>query len=287
MKIAYFGTPAFSTLVLDKLEKAKLLPALVVTRSDKPAGRGLEVRRSPVKESALRREIPVIEPETFSGVPPELKDFDVYIVAAYGKIIPKALLDIPRYGTLNVHPSLLPKYRGPSPIEQQILDDVREVGVSVILLDEEADHGPVLAQKAIALGEMKGRTELERMLWAEGGALLASILPAWVLESSGRHEGEYPDTIVPEPQKHAEATFTPRISKEDGLIDLAGNPRKNYLKYLAYEGWPGTYFLSEKNGEKKRVKIASAEFVNGTFTPLRVIPEGKREMAYADFLINR
>jgi methionyl-tRNA formyltransferase len=245
------------------------------------------MRRSPVKEWALRRDIPVIEPETLSDVPPELKDFDVYIVAAYGKIIPKALLDIPRYGTLNVHPSLLPKYRGPSPIEQQILDDVREVGVSVILLDEETDHGPVLAQKAIALDELRGRAELEHLLWEEGGALLASILPTWVLESSGRHDGEYPDTLVPEPQKHAEATFTPRVSKEDGFIDLAGGARKNYLKYLAYEGWPGTYFFSEKDGEKIRVKIASAELVDGTFTPLRVIPEGKREMAYADFLANR
>jgi methionyl-tRNA formyltransferase len=273
LKIAYFGTPDFSTFVLDELAAAGMTPALVVTRPDAPAGRGLALRQSPVKAWALVRGIPVATPDDLKQAAGQFAGYDLFIVAAYGKLLPKNLLALPRLGTLNVHPSLLPEYRGPSPLEAQILADEKEVGVSVIVLDEETDHGPVLAQKSISLPEPVGRKALEKMLWTEGGALLAEAIPHYA-------EG----SLLPHEQDHAKATFTPKLSKEDGLLDLAGDARKNYLKYLAYEGWPGTYFFSERSGAKTRVKITAAEFTDGAFRVLRVIPENRREMSYDDFL---
>ena len=277
-RIAFFGTPEFATLVLDALESGGMAPDTVVTAKEKPAGRGLLPRPSPVRIWAEKRGIRVLEPVRLDasdeGAAPLLSEsWDIFIVAAYGKILPKEILVKPAHGVLNVHPSLLPKYRGPSPIESQILSDERTVGVSVILLDEETDHGPILAQKSYSLEHPVKRSELETMLWSGGGKLLADSLTPY-----------FEGTLVPVPQKHGEATMTPKLAKEDGLIDRAGDGYTNYLKYLAYERWPETYFFAERGGKKVRTKIADAEYTDGQFKILRVIPEGKKEMSYADFL---
>ncbi|MBX9765172.1 hypothetical protein K2X83_00860 [Patescibacteria group bacterium] len=204
------------------------------------------------------------------------QSFDLFIVAGYGKILPHSLLSKSKHGVLNVHPSLLPKYRGPSPIETQILEDIREVGVSVILLDEETDHGPLLAQKSFTpAGWPLMRSALEDLLWKEGGKLLAESIPPYM-------EG----SLLPKPQNHTQATFTKKLEKEDGLLNLSDDPYKNYLKYCAYERWPGTFFFVERGGKKMRVKIAGAKYENGSFIILRVVPEGKQEMEYADFARN-
>ncbi len=275
IKLAFFGTPQFATYALDELERAGLTPALVVTQPDKPAERGLQLKAPPVKEWADARGIPVIQPENLKSGHPELeKDFDVFVVGAYGKMLPQEVLAIPRRGTLNIHPSLLPRYRGPSPIETAILDDAKETGVSIILLDEETDHGPVLAQERIVPEAWpRRRNELEKTLWRTGGTLLAQVIPQWVQ-----------DSLHAEPQDHARATFTKKIEKENGLVDLSGDAYKNYLKFCAYEGWPGTYFFTKRNDTSVRVKIVDAKYENEVFTPTRVIPEGKKEMNYEDFL---
>jgi methionyl-tRNA formyltransferase len=279
LRIGFFGTPHFAVYVLEELEKANITPSLLITVPDKPADRGLELRASPVKEWALEKECDLIQPEKLDASDPEGEmmlnsEWDLFIVAGYGKFLPKDLLALPAHGTVNVHPSLLPKFRGPSPIESQILADSREVGVSVILLDEETDHGPILAQAAITPEPWPfRRSDLENLLWHEGGTLLAETIPSWL-------NGE----ITPEPQKHENATFTPKLKKEDGLLDLAGDGYQNYLKFCAYEGWPGTYFFMERGGKKVRVKIADAAYEDGKFIPARVIPEGKKEMSYQDFL---
>lgn len=282
-RTVFFGTPQFVTYVLDELESAGLLPSLVVTAPEKPQGRGLLLQPSPVKVWATKRNIEVLEPlkidgDFISSLTAEsgnLKPaFDLFIVAGYGKILPPELLKIPSHGTLNVHPSLLPKFRGPSPIESQILEDSKEVGVSVILLDEETDHGPVVAQKSFVPSDWPMmRRELEDLLWKAGGKLLAESIPPYM-------EGQ----LVPKEQDHSLATFTPKLLKSDGLLDLSGDPYKNYLKYCAYERWPGTYFFAERGGKKIQVKITEAEFAEGEFRLLRVTPEGKREMSYQDFL---
>ena len=275
LRIAFFGTPDFATYVLDELVDAGLQPDLVVTVPDKPAGRGLVPQASPVKEWALEHETDLLQPEKLNASDPEAdmilnSEWDLFIVAGYGKLLPKEMLTLPRNGVLNVHPSLLPKYRGPSPIEAQILDDVKEVGVSIILLDEEMDHGPVLAQASVSPEPWPfKRSELEDLLWHEGGALLAEVIPQHV-------SGE----LKPVEQHHADATFTKKLTKEDGLLELTDDGYKNYLKFCALEGWPGTYFFAERNGTKVRMKITDAKYENGAFTPLKVVPEGKKEMDY-------
>jgi len=300
--IAYFGTPQFAVYVLEELEKAGVTPAIVVTQPDRPKGRGLAMTPPPVKEWALDHDIPVIQPSRLSSHAGESQkltqadadsdmlwnsEWDLFIVAAYGKIIPHDLLSLPRAGSLNVHPSLLPKYRGPSPIESQILADDKETGVSIMVLDDAVDHGPLVAQASITPEEWPLRARvLEELLAREGGRLMAEVIPLWIGNATNADDSQErnPDTLTAEPQKHSLATFTEKIEKEDGLVDLSGDAYQNYLKFCAYEEWPGTYFFVERNGKRVRVNIIDASFENGAFTIKRVTPEGKREMDYQDFV---
>lgn len=278
-RIAFFGTPQFAVWVLDALEAAHIVPDIVVCAPDKPAGRGLVLTEPPVKTWALEREIPVLQPGSLKTPSEELdllsnSEWDVFIVAAYGKLLPASLISLPRRGTVNVHPSLLPKFRGASPIEGQILADEKQVGVSIMQIDEELDHGPIIAQASVTpeIWPLKARV-LEEMLATIGGELLAESLPGW-LDGS----------LTAQPQDHGHATFTEKIEKSDGEIKLTDDGYKNFLKFCAYDVWPGTFFFLERNGKQTRVKITDAEYTNGTFTPLRVIPEGKKEISYSDFL---
>lgn len=265
----YFGTPDFSIFVLDALAESGFIPAGIVTAPDKPAGRGLAITESPVKKWALERQIQVFQPESFTEVDIEnlaAAGAEYAVVAAYGKILPKRVLDLFPRGALNVHPSLLPRYRGTSPVESQILADETETGVSVIQMDDKMDHGPIVAQKKISIpGWPMDRNTANEIFWKAGGILLTHILPSWLTNSK--------ELKV---QNESLATITKKITKEDGELDTNAPARGNYLKYLAYDGWPGTYFF--ENG--KRMKITKASLVNGKFIVERVIPEGKRETAY-------
>jgi methionyl-tRNA formyltransferase len=271
MKIAFFGTPRFSCFVLDALDAAGYTPALIVTTPDRPAGRGLSLSQSPVKQWAIAHNIAVAQPPSLKTMNDELStitnsEWDLFIIAGYGKILPKEIVDLPKYGSLNVHPSLLPRFRGPSPIESQILQDEKEVGVSILVMDEQMDHGPILAQARITPEEWPLRTrELEDMLWTEGGDLLVESIPAYV-------DG----TLKPEPQDHSLATTTSFMKKEDGELDLSADGYQNYLKFCAYDEWPGTFFFVDG----KRYKIKEAILENGLFEPRRVIPEGKKEQEW-------
>ncbi len=277
---AFFGTPHFSVVVLDALEKNGMLPALVVTAPDKPQGRGLELTPSPVKQWALERGIDVLTPATLRDeqLVAELQntEWDVFVVAAYNKLIPKAVLDIPKHGCLNVHPSLLPKLRGPSPALSAVLTDERITGVSVMLMNEKMDEGPVVAQARIALEEdawpPKG-SEFEELLAQEGGNLLAETIPFWI-------KGQ----ITPEAQDNAEATFSKKFSSEDALVNLQGDPRKELLKIRTFDKNPRAFYFVEKGGKKLRVIITDATIEDGMLKILKVIPEGKKEMPYEDFL---
>ncbi len=277
---AFFGTPRFAVHVLDALEAGGQLPALVITAPDKPQGRGLALTPAPAKEWAQERGINVITPTTLrdEALAAELAntDWDCFAVAAYAKLIPKNILDIPRRGSLNVHPSLLPKFRGPSPALSAILADERTTGVSIMLMDEQMDHGPIVARARIELEEgpegwpLRGSV-LEQLLAAEGGTLLAETMPAWVV-------GE----IEPEPQEESAATYTKKFTDRDALLDLSGDPRQNLLKIRAFDKGPRAYFISPKG---KRVIVTAAEYRDGALTITRVIPEGKKEMPYAEYLI--
>ncbi|MFH1401348.1 MAG: methionyl-tRNA formyltransferase, partial [Parcubacteria group bacterium] len=147
MKIVFMGTPEFGGIILEKLVKNDFRPVLVITETDKPAGRKKIVTPPPVKILANEYKIPVLQPEKILNLKSEILNLnpDLIIVAAYGQILTKEILEIPKFGCLNVHPSLLPEYRGPSPIQYAILNGDPETGVSIILLDEKIDHGEIVA----------------------------------------------------------------------------------------------------------------------------------------------
>lgn len=289
LHIAFFGTPEFAVDILNELEKAGLVPALVVTNPDKPKGRKLVLTPPPTKVWAEKRGIKVAQPETLRDgkLLQELRKerWDVFIVAAYGKIIPKEYIDLPLHRTLNVHPSLLPKFRGASPIQSAMIADEKQTGVSIMVLDEEMDHGPIIGQEEYVVKEWPKVNELERALAQRGGALLARLIPQWINR-----------TIAAVPQEHHLATYTKKITKADGLIDLesvAADPYAAFRKIQAYAGWPGAYFMepskkqsgtSAENIQKvERVIISDASFENNELTIHKVIPEGKKEMTYAAF----
>ncbi len=289
ISFAFFGTPELAVTVLNELEAADLVPSLVVTTPDEPQGRGLTLTPPPVKQWADAHRIEVLQPEHLdSEFVSKLEarssklEARVFIVVAYGKILPKAVLDIPKRGVLNVHPSLLPRLRGPSPIRSAILNDEKRTGVSILLLDEEMDHGPIVAQKPLDFENQQGvallvwplrASELDRVLMQAGGKLLAQILPQW---AAGHIEARE--------QNHDLATYCEKIEKEDGLLDLSADPYKNLLKVRAYEGWPGTYAFFERNGKRIRVNIIDAHLDNAKLVIEKVKPEGKREMGYEEFL---
>lgn len=266
--LVFFGTPRFAVFVLEELEKAGILPDLIVTAPDRPAGRGLVLTPPPVKNWALEHDIPCVQPPSLKTMNDELEtiqnsEWDLFVVAAYGNILPKALVDAPAHGTLNVHPSLLPKFRGASPVVSQLLADERTVGVSIMKLDEQMDHGPIVSQASITLESWPMPAhDLEELLAREGGTLLAESMYPYI-------SGE----LKPTEQEHSAATYTRKIVKNDGLIDLGADGYQNYLKYCAYDEWPGTFFFRDG----VRYKITSADLQNGSFVPLKVVPEGKRE----------
>lgn len=279
----FFGAGPIAVGALTEMESAGVVPSLLVTMPDRPQGRGGVVSPSPVGAWATERNIETLKPEKLDE--DFLSDLEarssklearVFVVIDYGKILPKRLLDIPEKGVLNMHPSLLPRLRGPSPIRSAILTDEKNTGISVMLLDEKMDHGPILAQKKITVPEWPPRgRELDALLAAEGGKLVAEILPLWLK-----------DEVTPQEQNHDVATYCQMFSKEDGLLDLTGDPHKNLLKIRAFDGWPGTYTFMEKNNKNVRVQILDAHIVNGKLVIDRVKPEGKKEMSYADFARN-
>lgn len=273
---AYFGTPTLSTVVLDSLEARGFVPALVITAPDKPAGRGLEMQPSPTKRWALERDVDVVTPEKLTDPQfiAELSntDWDVFVVAMYAKLIPKELLDMPQRGVLNVHPSLLPKFRGPSPVLSAILADERETGVSIMQLTEGMDEGPVVAQARIEIEEaawpLKG-SQMETLLAQEGGNLLAELLPDWVAGS-----------LTAEEQDGAKATYTKKFDSSDALLDLT-KPREAFLKIRAFDQSPRAYFIARN---EKRIIVTEATWTGDDIEIVRVIPEGKKEMLYSDYL---
>ena len=272
----FFGTDDFSVTILEKLKEAGFLPNHIVTMPDRPKGRGLLVTPPPAKEWALAHSISVLQPTKLdSAFCHTLHDarYTFFIVASYGFILPKEVLDLPPMGTLNVHPSLLPKYRGATPLESQILSAEKEQGVSIFRMDEEMDHGPIVAQKQVDGGLYPKASELRKIMAEEGGILLSKILPKWV-------NGE----IIPLQQDDSKATYTKKLKKSDGELDLTGDPLQNFLKIQAFAGSIGTYFFVERSGKKMRVTVKEARFENEHLSITRVVPEGKKEMSYAEFL---
>lgn len=280
-KIAFFGTPNIAVWVLEELEKGGIIPSLVITNPDSPQGRKLVLTQTPVALWANTRNIPVHKPSTLKDPAVEAllteSGCELFIVAAYGKIIPESILHIPKFQTLNMHPSLLPKLRGASPIRSAILKNVYPTGASIMILTKGIDEGPLLAQQEESIAPedwpLRG-TILDERLARSGGKLLAETIPAWI-------QGE----ITPFEQNHTEATFSEKITKEMGLINLADDPELNLRKIRAFDGWPGTFFFhTNAQGVSVRIKIIDAAIIDGKLTIQKIIPEGKNEMNYADYI---
>ncbi|MFC1802174.1 methionyl-tRNA formyltransferase [Patescibacteria group bacterium] len=273
--IAFFGTPKFSVQVLDELQKSGIIPKVIITAPDKPKGRKLIVTPPPTKVWAEKNNIEIIQPQKLdSDFYQKLKDTDcdLFIIAAYGKIIPNNILDIPKYKTLNIHPSLLPKYRGATPIQSAILSGDNETGMTIIQLDEEMDHGPILAQEIIDISDIPHISELSEKLARLGANILAEIIPSWIA-------GE----LKPKGQEHDLATFTKKIKTTDAEINLNKNPLENFRKIQSYGDNPKPYFFikNKNNPDKKiRVIIKEADYKDGELILKKLIPEGKKEMDY-------
>lgn len=268
----YFGTPYVARDTLAALLAAGYRPALVVTSPDRPRGRGLTLTPSETKELARTEEIPVLTPEKIT--PDVVEEIQSYgagyaLVVAYGKILPQALIDAFPKGALNVHYSLLPKYRGASPVEAALLNGETVTGVTIQQMVYELDAGDVLASREVPIDPLDTTKELRPRLIKAGSELLLEVLPSF--EDS---------TITPVPQDPSKATHSGKIKKEEGLLDLSGDPELNWRKYRAYAESPGTYFFEHRDGRDIRMKITKARLENGAFVIERVIPEGKKETVY-------
>ena len=243
LRIIYMGTPQFAVPALEALIERRapgsLLPegyeiATVITRPDKPSGRGRGIIYSPVKQAALEHEIPVWQPGSFKKAANStaLAEYraDLYIVAAFGQILPQAVLDQPRYGTLNIHASLLPKYRGADPIAEAILQGEHEAGVSIMLLDAGIDTGPVLHKRSIPIDDEETTGTLTHRLAALGAEALLEALPVWIA-----------GTINPATQDEEKASHTRMLQKEDGEIHWDRPASVLARQVRAFNPWPGTY----------------------------------------------
>ncbi len=250
MKFAFFGTDEFSVKVLDTLKEAGLLPALIITVPDQPKGRKMVITPPPAKIWAEANGIEFIQPVSLKNLEEEkLKPvWDFFLVASYGKLIPQDILAIPSHGTLNIHPSLLPKYRGPSPLETAILNGDEETGVTIMLVDALMDHGPILATEKIKLADQYNFSQLRDKLAEMGAKLVVKILPDYLASQPARAS-----KITPQAQDHSQATLTKKFTKEDGFIDQETPVLARYRKILALNPWPGTYL--DYPGPKGKIRL--------------------------------
>ncbi len=283
-RFAFFGTPSLAVTALNTLKAADFIPSLVVTNQDQPIGRKKTITPPPVKTWAIKNNIEVIQPTTLKDIeqiaPLLQHTYDFFVVFAYGKIIPESLLTAPQYGTINAHPSLLPKLRGASPIRSTLLHDLTAAGVTIIQMDKKLDHGDILLQTPFTLPYPIPGTDLDEKLATLCGELLAATM-----------EGIRDNTIISTPQNHSEATYCPKITKD--MAEITIDPKKIYIgeealalykKICAFDGWPVAFFIHNQ----KRIKITHAEYDPITTQLLikKVIPEGKSEITFSEFIAN-
>jgi len=301
VRILFMGTPDFALFTLRALCEAGEEVIGVVTQPDKPKGRGYQLQPPPVKVYAMERGIPVYQPETLKNgaFDEELKSLapDVIVVVAYGKILPKTVLDFPRFGCINVHGSLLPAYRGAAPMQRAIMEGCSVTGITTMQMDVGLDTGDMLLKREVEIGENDNFEDMHDRLGAAGAALLLDTLKAL-------REG----TLSPEKQRDSEATYAAKIEKADCLIDFTADARTVHNRIrglspvpLAFTHTPDGKLLKAVESRVCREGAALAapgtvlslgegiEIACGTGSVLllRVLPEGKGRMAAADFIRGR
>ena len=250
MRIVFFGSPTEAVESLEFLIAAGHDIAAVYSQPDRKSGRGRNKTATPVKLFAIQSDLPVVTPKGLINNVEELEwltalKADAFVVVAYGRILPEEILQVPQMGVVNIHPSLLPKYRGPSPVVTAILEGENTVGVTIMLLDEGMDTGPILAQSTpMRLSGTERGGELQRALFREGASMLPNVL-------NGLQEG----TLTAEPQDDSKASVTKLINKSDAQIDWASPAEYIERMIRAYDSWPGTF--TSWNG--KVLKVLDAQ----------------------------
>lgn len=283
MKYVFFGTPRIARLVLEELIDT-MSPIAVVTNPDRPAGRKQVLTPPPAKELVLEKkpDLELLQPEKLAAAAPRLREFqpDLFVLAAYGQIIPADILAIPRLGTIGVHPSLLPRHRGPSPMQATILAGDEMTGVTLYLMDEEVDHGPILAKEELPVRNMD-YLELEAALASLAGKMLLKLLPDL---AAGK--------VLPQAQDHSAATFTRKFDSDDGFIPpaelqdaMSGNedaPVSAERKIRALNPAPGVWTYGEFDGKTftpaedgRRTKLLAAEIQDKALRLRHIQPDGK------------
>lgn len=298
MCVVFMGTPQFAVPILGSLFRSPYQVVAVYTQPDKPVGRRQRLTPSPVKELAREHKIPVIQPNTLktAEVVEDLASLkpELIVVAAFGQLLPREVLSLPKFGCLNIHPSLLPQHRGPSPVATSLLCGDLLTGVTIILMDEGLDSGPILAQEKVGIAATDTTGSLTAKLAHVGAGLLMDTLPKWL-------KGE----IEPGPQDESQATYSRLITSKDGEIDWHLPAVELWQRVRAFNPWPGCYTW----WQGKRLKIHSAAPVSklakgevGKVIALRQPPkvgvvtgdgilglcqvqlEGRQEMSIADFV---
>lgn len=256
LKIAFLGTPKIAAEVLEKLIPTAYKPQLVITGYDKKQGRGQALVATPVKLAAEKATI--VTSYKMSSLD---KSFDLAILIAYGRIIPNEILRLPKFGFINIHPSLLPKYRGPSPITSAILAGDKTTGVTLIVLDSELDHGPIIGKQQAKIDKADTHDSLATKLASIGAKLLLETLPDYLNQN-----------ITPQPQDHSQAAYTEKITKESGKIDINKPPDVQTLDRMvrAFYPWPTVWFELDR----KRIKLLPEN---------KIQPEGKKPMTLQEF----
>lgn len=264
IKAIFFGTHNFASAILNGLmtEKSNVEIIAVVTAPDMPAGRKKELKEPPVKEliklqnKKFKTNIAILQPETLKNldIEDELKKInsDIFLVAEYGYLIPEKIFSIPQFKTVNVHPSMLPKFRDSSPLQYAILNGLTETGVSLIIIDKQMDHGPIVCQEKMPLPKYFTLEDAKKSAAGVAVDLINKYLPKLI-------DG----TLKPVPQNDSDATFTKLIKKEDGKIDWNKSAKNIYNMYRAFYPWPGIFTMLEN----KRLKLLKVE-----------IPEPKKEL---------
>lgn len=302
MKIVFCGTPSFAVPTLRAVLRAGHEVALVVTQPDRPSGRGLTMIAPPVKQTALEAGLPVVQPEKikkndeFRALLEQIAP-DVILVVAYGRIIPKWMLDLPRYGNLNLHASLLPKYRGAAPIQWAVANGEPETGATTMRLDEGLDTGDILLQRTLTIAPDQTSEDVFPRLAEMGADLMVETL-------SGLAAG----TITPQKQDNTLATLAPILSRDDGRLEFSKPAMTIYNRWRGFQPWPGAWTML--NGKKfvvhRMMPLDAGSLVGGPDEPgtlrvdegrmfvrcgegtwlelVEVQMEGKKRMLAADFL---
>ena len=271
MKIIFMGTPEFAVPALERLIAGGYEVAAVYTQPDKAAGRGRAMEEPPVKKTALQHKLTVLQPENFKSSETKRQLFelkpDAVVVAAFGQILPRSVLEIPAFGCINIHPSLLPKYRGVAPVPAAILNGDEFTGVSIMLMDKGIDTGPVLTSVHVPVFPQDTTETLMQKLANTSAQLLLDTLPGWFRKE-----------ITPQPQNNDEASYTKMLTKEAGEIDWKLPAVQIWRQVRAYQPWPGSY--TRWQGKQLKILETVPLIGEGTGEAGTVLAVNKNEAAF-------